>query len=67
MDEILTSTSAELFSDEATTDLSWLSSMTSEGHEGHEDVSSPTVTSSTNWSNVGSSCFFGDDKDYKRK
>ena len=64
MDEILTSTSAELFSDEATTDLSWLSSMTSTATE---DVSSPTVTSSTSWGTVGSSCFFEDDEKYKRK
>ena len=65
MDEILTSTSAELFSDEATTDLSWLSSMTSTATEDH--VSSPTVTSSTSWGTVGSSCFFEDDGKYKRK
>ena len=65
MDEILTSTSAELFSDEATTDLSWLSSMTSTATEDH--VSSPTVTSSTSWGTVGSSCFFEDDEKYKRK
>ena len=65
MDEILTSTSAELFSDEATSDLSWLSSMTSTATEDH--VSSPTVTSSTSWGTVGSSCFFEDDGKYKRK
>ena len=63
MDEILTSSSTELFSDEATTDLSWLSSMTSTEQE---VGSSPEITSSTTtpWNNA---CFFGEDRDFKRK
>ena len=51
MDEILTSTSAELFSDEANTDLSWLTSPAS------QCSSSPgthMVTSSTHtWNSCG--------------
>ena len=64
MDEILTSSSTELFSDEATTDLSWLSSMTSTSEQ--EAGSSPEITSSTTtpWNNA---CFFGEDRDFKRK
>ena len=63
MDEILTSSSTELFSDEATTDLSWLSTMTSTEQE---VGSSPEITSSTTtpWNNA---CFFGEDRDFKRK
>ena len=66
MDEILTSTSAELFSDEdANTDLSWLTSSSQDSVTSRTGGTHMVSSSTSTWSNTGAACkspdFFSED------